>query len=164
MHMVLLSFYLLFLVELHDRILKGRSIAQTGAIITLKWSWRTWMKLASNKLKKAQQQSAQEWHEMLKYPWLPRLVSMQRDEPVKHWDHEGVWVDKYVQRMETMKQLGPWSSQVRWSSLMAIIYLLWWFCFNAGRQTRHNEIFTFKFKFYPGGQDKSTFKTLGIST
>ena len=46
------------------------------------------------------------------------------------WSSLSTEVDKYVQRMETKKQSGPWSGLGKWNYLMPIMYLYsdQWFC------------------------------------
>ena len=45
----------------------------------------------------------------MKYPRLPRLIYVQKDETVKQLGREAIQVYKYVQRMKTVKQSGIWS-------------------------------------------------------
>ena len=47
-------------------------------------------------------------------------------------DHETVLVYKYMQRMETMKQLGLWSSLGTHGSLVVI----WWLCISSSGEVR----------------------------
>ena len=56
-------------------------------------------------------------------------------------DRETTWAYKYMQRMESTKQSGPWSSLGNHGYYV----FLQWFIYSGGK-TRHNEILTFKIK------------------
>ena len=94
---------------------------------------------------------------MLKYTRLPWSIHEQRFETMKQQDLEADLVDKYVQRMETIKQSGSWNSPGKVPPHgYYVISLVVWYLLKWLAKPGIHEIWTFRAKFDREDQHQST--------